>query len=421
MPKPNIVYLHSHDTGRYVRPYGHAMPTPNLQRLAEDGVLFRRAFTSAPTCSASRSALLTGKYAHEVGMVGLAHLGFELNDYGQHLANVLRPAGYTSVLAGMQHVAPEPTRIGYDRILDTESSRVEHVVPAGVDFLRSAPAEPFFLDIGFFETHRVFPEPGPEDDARYCLPPAPLPDNPETRKDMAAFRAAVRVLDDGIGTLLDTLAETGLADNTLIVCTTDHGLAFPHMKCTLTDHGLGAMLIMRGPAGFTGGRVVDAMTAQLDIFPTICELAGIEAPPGLRGMSLLPLINGEAESLHEELFGEVSYHAAYEPQRSVRTERFKYIRRYGDERRRIPVNCDAGPSKSFLEANGWDDQPWVEEHLFDLYFDPNEAHNLVGDPAAADVLTELRGRLDRWMRETSDPLLHGPVPAPAGAVIRPSR
>jgi len=403
-----------------VQPYGHAMPTPNLQRLAEEGVLFRRAFTSAPTCSPSRAALLTGKYAHEVGMLGLAHRGFTLNDYGEHLVHVLRPAGYTSVLAGMQHVAPEPERIGYDHVLTPASRHVEHVVPEATRFLRAAPAQPFFLDVGFTETHRVYPEPGPEDDPRYCLPPAPLPDNPETRKDMAAYRASVRILDRGIGTILDTLEETGLADNTLVICTTDHGLAFPHMKCTLTDHGLGVMLIMRGPGGFTGGRVVDALVSQLDLFPTICDLAGADRPAGLRGSSLLPLISGETDQLHDELFGEVTYHAAYEPQRSVRTERYKYIRRYGDHEARVPVNCDAGPSKSFLEANGWDDQPWEREQLFDLHFDPNECNNRIDDPRLADVLADLRSRLDRWMRETNDPLRHGPVPAPAHAVVDPA-
>ncbi len=78
---PNILYLHSHDTGRYVQPYGHAIPTPNIQRLAEQGVLFRKAFCAAPTCSASRACLLTGQYAHSNGMLGLAHRGFSLRDY----------------------------------------------------------------------------------------------------------------------------------------------------------------------------------------------------------------------------------------------------------------------------------------------------------------------------------------------------
>ncbi len=106
--RPNIVYIHSHDSGRYLQPYGHSVPTPHLQRLASEGVLFRQAFSAAPTCSPSRAALLTGQYAHQNGMLGLAHRGFSLNDYSRHLVHTLGSAGYQSVLAGLQHVAANP-------------------------------------------------------------------------------------------------------------------------------------------------------------------------------------------------------------------------------------------------------------------------------------------------------------------------
>ena len=104
MPKPNILYIHSHDTGRYLQPYGHAIPTPNLQRLAERGVLFRRAYCAAPTCSPSRAALLTGQSPHSAGMLGLANRGFRLRDFNQHIIHTLKPSGYNSALAGIQHL-----------------------------------------------------------------------------------------------------------------------------------------------------------------------------------------------------------------------------------------------------------------------------------------------------------------------------
>ena len=95
MPLPNIVYMHSHDTGRHIEPYGHPVPAPNLMQLARKGVLFRKAFCAAPTCSPSRAALLTGQCAHSSGMIGLAHRGLALNDYSQHLVNTLCPVGRT--------------------------------------------------------------------------------------------------------------------------------------------------------------------------------------------------------------------------------------------------------------------------------------------------------------------------------------
>lgn len=417
MNRPNILYLHSHDTGRYVQPYGHAVSTPNIQRLAEQGVLFRQAFCANPTCSASRAALLTGQCAHSSGMTGLAHRGFSLKDYRQHIVHTLRDAGYTSTLIGVQHVARDPKVIGYDQIVPVERNTAAYVAPAAVQWLHSAPTQPFFLDVGFTETHRVYPEHAPDDDPRYTLPPAPIPDTPETRADMARFKTSARILDRGIGQVLDALQSAGLGENTLVICTTDHGLAFPGMKCNLTDHGIGVMFILRGPGGFTGGRVVDALVSQVDLFPTLCELLEIERPPWLQGKSLMPLIRNEVEQIHEAIFAEVNYHAAYEPMRAVRTQRWKYIRRYSDRRTPVLPNCDDSPSKDLWLSHGWRERAVASEELYDLVFDPNEACNRAGDPLLAHVLAEMRARLDRWMQETDDPLLHGPVPAPPGARV----
>jgi arylsulfatase A-like enzyme len=418
MTKPNIIYLHSHDTGRYVQPYGYGIATPNIQRLAAEGVLFRQTYCAAPTCSASRSALLTGQSAHSAGMTGLVNRGWALNDYSQHLLHTLKGAGYHTVLAGLQHLHRDRTQLGFDQIVAPEQqAHVNDVAPAAIGFLQSAPAQPFFLDVGFLETHRDFPQADPAD-ARYIRPPAPLPDTPQTRQDMADFAKMAAELDRGVGLLLDALAATGLADNTLVIQTTDHGLAFPAMKCNLTDHGLGVLHIMRGPGGFHGGRVVDALLSHIDIFPTLCDLLEIAPPAWLQGNSFMPIIRGEAEEVNAAIFGEVTYHAAYEPQRAVRTQRYKYIRRYGDRTRPTLPNCDDSMSKDLWLAGGWAQRFVAQEQLYDLLFDPNEANNLVADPAYQESLLAMRRRLDEWMATTADPLLDGePVPTPPGTVI----
>ena len=420
MPRPNILYIHSHDTGRYVQPYGYPVPTPAIQRLAEQGVAFRSCFCASPSCSASRSALVTGMAPHNNGMLGLAHRGWALYDYKTHIVHTLRTAGYRSTLCGVQHVASDAAVIGYDEVLKPPSSNAEGVSAAASAFLRARPHEPFFLSVGFIETHREFREPGPAEDPRWCRPPEPIPDTPETRRDMAAFKASARALDAGMGAVLHALDDAGLAANTLVVCTTDHGLAFPHMKCNLTDGGTGVMLILRGPGGFQGGRTCDAMVTHADVFPTLCDLAGIAPPPWLQGRSLLPLARGEAEELHDAIFTEVTYHASYEPMRGVRTRRWKYIRRYDGRSTPVMPNCDDSPSKDVWLAAGWRQRPIAPEQLYDLVFDPNEACNLATDGAHAAVLDEMRKRLDRWMRETADPLLDGPVPAPPGARVNPA-
>ena len=137
---PNILYLHSHDTGRYVQPYGHPVPTPNIQHLADQGVLFRHAFCATPTCSTSRACLLTGQYGHNNGMLGLAHRGWSLNDYHQHIVHTLREAGYYSVLIGEQHIAKRPEVIGFDRVEKIETTHVESVAPGRAGDPRPSPA-----------------------------------------------------------------------------------------------------------------------------------------------------------------------------------------------------------------------------------------------------------------------------------------
>src|SRR5258708_5746192 len=265
---PNILYIHSHDTGRYVQPYGHAIPTPNIQRLAEQGVLFRQAFCGAPTCSPSRASLLTGQYAHCTGMLGLAHRGFSLNDYNQHLLHTLRKEGYHSALIGEEHLSKDRNVIGYDHVLKIEGFQSKIVAPAAIEMLSNGLAQPFFLSVGFFETHREFMKPSSPWDAKYASSPAPLPNTPETRRDMGAFKASAWDLDWGVGEVLDALNARGLADNTLVICTTDHGIAFPRMKGYLTDHGIGVVLILRGPGGFSGGEVVGFPGSGNRIFST---------------------------------------------------------------------------------------------------------------------------------------------------------
>jgi arylsulfatase A-like enzyme len=424
--RPNILYIHSHDTGRYIQPYGYAVPTPNIQRLAEQGVLFRQAFCGGPTCSPSRAALLTGTYPHNNGMIGHSIWGAKLKDYGHHIGHTLREAGYRSTLIGVQHVAKDlsiegsgavrdAADIGYDEVVPLENYHAGNVCRLAAQFLEAGPAEPFFLSVGTQETHLPFRSPGPKEDPRYCRPADPIPDAPETRRDMAGFKASARHFDQGVGALMEALEAAGLARSTLVICTTDHGAPFPAMKCNLTDHGIGVFLIVRGPSGFDGGRVIEALVSQIDLFPTLCELLRIEPPTWLQGTSLMPLVRGEVEDVHEAIFAEMNYHGSYEPLRCVRTRRWKYIRRFEERERHGGINCDDSATMRFWLEHGWADRPVPREELYDLIFDPNEANNVAGDPSLNDVLAEMRGRLEAWMQETEDPLLQGPIPRPEGA------
>ncbi|MGH9608217.1 MAG: sulfatase family protein [Bryobacteraceae bacterium] len=417
---PNILYIHSHDTGRLTSPYGYPVPTPNLRRLASEGILFREAYCAAPTCSPSRASLLTGECPHNNGMLGLVNRGFSMTNtgYQHHIIRTLRQeAGYYSALIGLQHIAKDPHMIGYDQVEVVPGNRVAHVTPRAVRFLHNRPRQPFWLTVGYFETHRPYHNAAPEDDRRYIEPPKPIPDVPASRLDMANFHETVRTLDWGVGEVLAALDAAGLAENTLVISTTDHGIAWPMMKCNLYDGGMGVHLVMRGPGGFTGGKVCDSMISHLDLFPTICELLKITPPAWLQGRSFLPVLRGESQEINDAVFSEVNYHAAYEPKRAVRTKRWKYIRHFGGRIHPVLPNCDDGPTKTYWVSNGWADQMVAPEALYDLVFDPNERNNLLTDAAHRTVLEQMRKRLDSWMQATNDPLLHGPVKAPPGARV----
>ena len=421
----NIIYVHTHDTGRYIQPYGYGIPTPNLQAMAEEGTLFRQAFCAAPTCSPSRAALLTGMAPHTNGMLGLAHRGFGLYDYSQHLARVLKDQGYETALSGVQHEGSWREiqgQLGYEYNLtdreakgfkDCDLANAEHAA----DYIRTPKDKPFFLSFGMGNTHRDFLDLDEETNPNYVQPPLPMYDNAANREDMAKYISSIKVVDICVGKVLDAVKEAGIEDETVIFFTTDHGIAFPKMKCNLYDSGIGISLIFKYPGNPSKGDAVDAIVSQIDVLPTLCELVGVDTPDAVQGKSLVPLLNKETDEINEEIFSEVTYHAAYEPQRCIRTERYKLIKYY-EEPKPVMANIDGGPSKSFLMEHDYMNQRWEPEMLFDLYMDPTERINVKDDPAYQDVYQQLNHRLAKWMTDTKDPLCQGGrVPKPEGARI----
>jgi N-sulfoglucosamine sulfohydrolase len=428
---PNVVYLHTHDSGRHVGTYGRRIPTPRMDRVARDGMVFHQAFSAAPTCSPSRAALLTGQLPHNAGMYGLAHRGWQLHDPSQHLATTLREAGYRTAMVGVQHVSTQTTDVvaglGYTDFLG-DGCLAPETAQAGADFVQrhceTNPEQPFFLSVGFIETHTMSINEflfGYPPDPELPVAPAPtMPSTPDTRAEMGSFAAAAHVADSAMGTVIDAVEAAGQADDTLLIITTDHGVAMPEMKCTRTDRGHGVMLILRGPGGFTGGKESDSLVSHVDLFPTICDLAGITKPAWLQGTSMLPLATNPSASIRDRVFAEVNYHASYEPKRTIRTDRFRYTRRYDERRTPVLPNIDNSLSKKLWVDNGYADHLLAGEELFDTLFDPNETVNLVADCDYAGVVAQLSAELTENMRRTGDPLLDGPLVLPPGIKDTPA-
>ncbi len=437
MKPPHILLIHSHDCGRAIQPYGWPVQTPHLMRFAQEGVLFRRAYSTAPTCGPSRAAMLTGEYPHQCGMLGLpGHQGWKLNDPSRHLVHTLNRVGYLTALAGVQHEVDHAdlTPLGYARLLDTRPQKGEFY-PETLDrveeFLAEPHDRPFFLSVGIDEPHRnniPRPEIGignesarfsktryydPEKlDWRYTAPPPWLPDTPEMRKDAESLHEGVRILDAYVGRLLEMLRHRGLEDNTLVILTTDHGIEFTGGKKTLREQGTGVFFMIRGPGGFVGGKVVEALVSHLDLYPTILEVLGQPRLPWLQGRSLLPLVDNPSAPHHDAIFTEQNYHGPLEALRAVRTERYKLVLHLDPIGYRMRHD---GPTCQLMESYGAYDQPTGHEELFDLYLDPMEACNRAGDPTLAEVKATLRARLDAWMQETGDWFPSGhcpPIPNP---------
>jgi len=425
----NFLYLHTHDSGRFLDPANSPVPLRGVERLAAAGVVFRNAFCAAPTCSPSRSALLTGTWPHENGMIGLAHRGFRLKSYSRHLARVFGAAGYETVLCGVQHEAPDRAEIGYERHLDGPLDYFTNpdLVPgewdrsnAGLvaDFLAEPHDRPFFLSFGLLETHRPFADPDARcPDWMHHAPPPGIPDTASTRRDMEGFVAALRGADQVIGRVLQALEQNALWEETVVLLTTDHGPPFPGMKCGLRDSGTGVSLLLRVPGVADDGTVIQSLVSHLDIYPTVCDLLGVPVPAGTRGRSLIPLLRGETSEVRHEVFAESSYHAVYEPMRSVRTERHKLIRRPADDMRAFPANVDDSPSKELMGEAGYFGADHPHEELYDLLLDPLEQTNLLSHARDSSVYRELSDLLDAWMEETRDPVREGRMPMPAGARV----
>jgi arylsulfatase A-like enzyme len=420
--RPNILFIITHDTGRHLGCYGRYAPSPNLDKLAEEGVRFTQAFCTAPQCSPSRASVLTGLMPHRHGLIGLAHRGFRLLNDVPLLPKLLSQAGYSTHLFGLQHETTweRVSELGYQHVHRPDGLSCLKVAPLLLDFLSKEPPQPFFASVGFTETHRPFPK-LERTPSQVKVPPF-LPDEPDVQRDIAELNEAVRRVDESVGQIVEALKKHRLWDNTLLIFTTDHGVAFPGAKATLFDPGIEIGLIMHGPDEFSGGEVIDAMVSNADLMPTLCEVAGVEPPAEIDGKSLLPLVRGEVKKLHERIFVELTYHAAYDPMRGVRTERFKYIRSFAKRPFWLPPNVDNGLTKDWYRHNRPEvfKMPRPKEMLFDLRSDPLERDNLVGKPEFEPVLNELRATLDRWMEATDDPIRLGHIRPPKGARVTPS-
>lgn len=420
--KPNILMIICHDLGQHLGCYNNlSVKTPNIDSIAQDGIFFRNYFATAPLCSPSRGSIMTGRYPSKTGFMGLVNRGWELPSSEKTMPQYLKEAGYSTYLFGFQHERRNPKSLGYDYVIgwNDPPHLARKISPLVIDFIRDIES-PFFACVGFFEVHRpwdIYKKVDPE----IVKVPSYLPDTLEVREDLAMFYGSILETDYYIGEILRALRENNKEENTLLIFTTDHGIAFPRAKSTLYDTGIKTTLIMRWPkGGLVGGKVYNELLSNIDLLPTILDIVDREIPCTIQGKSFKPLLEGKMYKPRETIFAQKDWHDIYDPIRCIRTERFKYIRNFVEGIwPYLPLPLDIEES---LTRKSLGDSYYVKlrekEELYDLEDDPDEFCNLAKDSRYLSVLEDLRNKLQRWMEENDDPILKGAIPVPGKGFVQ---
>ena len=389
----NLLLITADDLGCQVSCYGETrFQTPHLDRLAAEGARFQSFYVAQSSCSSSRSSLLTGRWPHQNGQVGLAHLGFRMAPGQANLPALLKANGYHTGIIGKLHVEPAsefPWDWMSDKLVAAPPTRdIGWVAEQSRAFFASARAagQPFFYYVNFFDPHGPY---APEIDQVAGVPAPPTrpadikelyplktPTEAAQRRVTATIINTIRRLDEGVGRLLDELSAAGCASNTLVVFLGDNGLPVVRGKTWSYELGVRVPLLIRGP-GVAAGQVRDDLASEVDLFPTLLQAAGVCAPTEAAGT---PLFGGAPRPV---LFTEMNFHEPqiFRPQRSARDDRYKLL-----------LNLRPGADQAAVE-------------LFDLQADPGESRNLAADPAQADTLRRLQSALLAWRERTGDPLL----------------
>ncbi len=428
MKRPNILVIISHDLGCHIGPYGQAMARcHNLNRLADESMRFDSHFVTSPGCSQSRSSLVTGRYPHANGQFGLANCGWKLNDDELLLPSVLRQAGYHSALIGIWHLHAWTlsafNTVSHDvSVLDrSPEGFTEVAAPRAADWLKNYKSEsqPFYLHVGLWEAHRPFcgnevhqQEAARIEDAEIDVPNY-LPDNTPTRREFAELHQSISVIDKGVGQILDALEESGLANDTIVLFTADHGLPFPRAKGTLYDPGIQVALLARWPGVIPARSQHAGLTSNVDVMPTLLELAEAPIPERVQGRSFSNALRSGAGAgaVRDTVFAEKTYHEHYDPIRCARSQTHKYIRNFAERPMLVlPSDIYNSPTRVSMteDESIWSSRP--DEELYDLAADPLEENNLASDAAQLETMSKYRNALEAWMTETGDPLLNGPIP-----------
>jgi N-sulfoglucosamine sulfohydrolase len=430
--RPNIVFMIADDLAwDDLGAFGHpTLRTPQIDRLAREGMRFDSAFLTVSSCSPSRASLLTGRYPHNTDA---EQLHWPLPAAQSTLLEPLRAAGYWTGAAGKWHLGEDAKR-RFDEV--READPAGYSLPAGsltmliqasgdiqsgctewVPLLRNRPRDrPFFAWLAALDPHRDYEENISADPTRpeNVVVPRHLPDTPVVRGELALYYDEIERLDRFVGAVMQELEEQGVAANTLVVFLSDNGRPFPRDKTTVFDGGIRTPLIVRWPGRVAAGSTCAQLVSTIDLAPGVLAAAGLSSLPTMQGVSFLPLLADPRMPIRREIFAEQNWHDYEARSRAIRTEYYKLIvNDYPD----LPLTppADALRSVTFREMQRLRDArelapeqqqcftlPRAAVELYDLRSDPGEFHNVSEQPAYASTVTALKERLGQWRKDTAD-------------------
>ncbi len=404
--------------------------TPNLDVFASQGMRFEYAHVNVAICQPSRGVLATGRYGHNSGVLGFMHTDRDIPTVMQ----TLRDAGYlTGVLGKVGHSTPkadytwdfvhDQNELGHGRDPDIYYGFCK-------EFLTRCRREgrPFYFMVNSHDPHRPYhipgkPIKGAKEPSRTYTPdevsvPGFVPDLPGVRKELSYYLNSSRRLDDTFGKTMQALKESGFEDNTLVMFLSDNGIAIPFAKCNAYLASTRTPWLIRWP-GVVKQSAVDKehFISGIDFFPTICEAIGLPVPPGLDGVSFLPLLKSKRQSGRDKVFTQIDMKAGGDavPMRCVQDKRFGYIfNPWSDGTFWYRNNNEGLTMNAMVEAATND--PYAAqrvnmfryralEEFYDLKHDPDCIHNLIDQPEYKNEVERLQSRLKEWMRKTNDFLL----------------
>ena len=426
---PNVLLIVSEDNGQELGVYGDPyVHTPNLDRLASEGTLFKNAYVAQAGCSQSRAAFLTGLYPHQNGQIGLATWKFRMyRDDTPNIVRSIKEVGYRTGIIGKLHVNPASAfPFDFKGISKSNFDRNDLGIYAreASGFISDSQA-PFFLIVNYPDAHRPFtpqvdgiPTKLLTGDDVKALPFFGI-SNPELRQQTADYYNCMSRLDTLIGDLLEVLELSGKADNTIVAYIGDHGADMLRGKRTSYEGGTRVPFIMRAPGLSKKGVVRHELVSLLDLVPTLIDLTGASPISNLPGRSLTPLMEDKPVDWRRYLFTEFHIHSAHNfyPQRTVQDDRYKLILNL--------LPGEINPGYQFTTERFFDNliatieqagEPFTGAYhrmrtppkyeLYDLNNDPHEFENLADASVHRNTLERLFKELQRWRESTNDPMLN---------------